>query len=657
MTPMNLEDAFTARQNKALISETVTPEKTAAYEAKVAQGRDDPEGFWMEESGRITWAVAPTHASTSDFTSNVSIRWFDDGKLNLSVNCLDRHLKDRGDQIALIWEGETDGARRELTYRELHAEVCRMAAALRGLGIKRGDRVAIHLPMVVEAVVSMLACARIGAPHVVLFGGFSAEGISERLVDSGAVAVVTADAARRGAKRIPHKATIDDALKLAGTISSVKHVIVVNVTDTDVEMKAGRDHAYSALVSAQAPECEPEIMDAEDVLFLLYTSGSTGKPKAMVHTSGGYAVWASYTLGTVYPQQPGDVHWCTADVAWITGHTCVVYGPLLNGATTLIYEGLPSSPRPGRWWEIVQRNRVTSLFTAPTAIRALMREGDDFPRKFDLSSLRALGTAGEPISADAWLWFYEVVGRGKALVLDTWWQTETAGIMLGPVPGATPLKPGSATRPLPSLQAVLTDEKGNIFEGPGEGCLCFTRSWPGQARTIWQGHERFIQTYFTFASGMYFSGDGARRDEDGYFWITGRMDDVINVSGHRIGTAEIEDAVGIDHRIAEAAAVGVQHDLKGQGIVVFVVMRANKAGVLPSEIGEVISRQVGRYAAPERVYVVDELPKTRSGKIVRRLLRKIAEGQTGEFGDLSSLADSSVVQPLIDIVARERNPA
>ncbi|MDG6093853.1 acetate--CoA ligase [Acetobacter sp. AN02] len=631
----------------------VTPGQTAAYDALVAFGESDPDGFWLNEAKRITWTQDPTRASTSSFTGDVRIRWFEDGRLNASVSCLDRHLKERADQPALIWEGETDGDRRTLTYRELHTQVSRTANALRSLGVKKGDRVAIHLPMVAEGLISMLACARIGAPHVVMFGGFSPEGISERLVDSGAVAVITADTARRGSKRIPHKTAIDQALKHAGTIGAVRNVIVVTVTGDEVPMKDGRDIRFTDLIKNQSADCEPEIMNAEDPLFLLYTSGSTGKPKAIVHATGGYMVWASYTFGTVYPQEPGDVHWCTADIAWITGHSCVVYGPLANGTTTLMYEGLPSWPRAGRWWDIIQRNRVTSLFTAPTAIRALMREGDDFPGTFDLSSLRSLGTAGEPISADAWMWYYEVIGKSRAAVIDTWWQTETAGIILGPVVGATPMKPGSATKPLPGIGVVVTDDKGNVLEGAAEGCFCITTSWPGQARTIWQDHKRFRETYFTFSEGKYFTGDGVRRDEDGYYWITGRMDDVINVSGHRIGTAEIEDAVAVDHRLAEAAAVGIQHDLKGQGIVVFVVTRASRSGVRPEDIAAVISRNVGRYAAPEKVYLVSELPKTRSGKIVRRLLRKIAEGQTGEFGDLSSLADTSVVDTLIADVARQ----
>ncbi|NHN84608.1 acetate--CoA ligase [Acetobacter musti] len=627
----------------------VDPDKARAVAAMRRQVATDPDRFWLDQAKRIAWDTFPTVACNTSFDGDVSIRWYEDGTLNASVSCLDRHLATRGDQTALIWQGDDAAISRKLTFRELHSEVCRFANVLCGLGVRRGDRVAIHLPMVTEGFVAMLACARIGAVHVVLFGGFSPEGIGERLIDSGAVAVVTCDTARRGAKRVPHKETIDAALSHAGTIGAVRNVIVVRVTGDDVPMKEGRDHDYTALVAQASPECVPEIMRAEDPLFLLYTSGSTGKPKAIVHTTGGYMVWATYTVDVTFPSEPDTTHWCTADVAWITGHTFVVYGPLSNGTTTLIYEGLPGWPQAGRWWDIIDRYNVSSFFTAPTAIRSLMRDGDDLPRRYSLASLRRLASAGEPISADAWLWFYEEIGQKRCPVIDMWWQTETAGPMLSAIAGAQPLKPGWATTPIPGLFASITNEKGEVVtpEGEAEGCLCFDSSWPGQARTIWGDHKRFRETYFTFSPGRYFSGDGARRDEYGNLMITGRMDDVINVSGHRIGTAEIEDAVATDHSIAEAAAVGISHDLKGQGIVVFVVARSEKVAPPVGDLARIISERVGRYAAPERVYLVNELPKTRSGKIVRRLLRKIASGETDSLGDLSSLADSSVVPALI----------
>ncbi|NHO32795.1 acetate--CoA ligase [Acetobacter fallax] len=634
----------------------IDPVKAEQIARLRAQAVSDPDGFWLEQARRIEWASFPAVASNSSFEGDVSIRWFEDGMLNASVSCLDRHLADRGDKPALIWQADDTTVSRTLTFRELHEEVCRLSNALRALGVKRGERVAIHLPMVVEGVVAMLACARIGAVHVVLFGGFSPEGIGERLIDSSAVAVITCDTGRRGAKRIPHKVTIDAALTHAGTICAVKNVIVVQVTGDVVPMKEGRDHDYTALVSQQSPACEAEIMRAEDVLFLLYTSGSTGKPKAMVHATGGYMVWAAYTTDLTLAPEPERVHWCTADIAWITGHTYVVYGPLLSGTTTLIYEGLLGWPQPGRWWEIVDRYEVSCLYTAPTAIRALIREGDEVPGRYSLASLRRLACAGEPISPDAWEWFYEVVGRRRCPVADMWWQTETGGGMLCVIPGAQPMKPGWATTPLPGLTAVLTSEKGEIIEGAVEGALCFTASWPGQARTIWGDHKRFRETYFTFSPGKYFAGDGARRDENGYYMITGRMDDVINVSGHRIGTAEIEDALATCHAISEAAAVGVSHDLKGQGIVVFVVARSSKVAPAADELSTIICDRVGRYAAPERVYLVNEMPKTRSGKIVRRLLRKIASNETESLGDLSTLADPAVIPTLIATV-KEQNAA
>ncbi|WP_261765950.1 acetate--CoA ligase [Acetobacter oeni] len=632
----------------------VDPAKAQQVAVLRAQAASDPESFWLDQARRIEWATFPTTASNATFDGDVSIRWFEDGVLNASVSCLDRHLSTRGDEAALIWQADDTAVSRTLTFRDLHAEVCRLANALRSLGVKRGDRVAIHLPMVVEGIASMLACARIGAVHVVLFGGFSPEGIAERLIDSGAVTVITCDTSRRGAKRIQHKTSIDAALKQAGTICSVRNIIVVTVTGDTIPMTEGRDHRYDVLVPQQSPACEPEKMRAEDILFLLYTSGSTGKPKAMVHTTGGYMVWAACTTDWALSLKPQDVHWCTADIAWITGHTYVVYGPFATGATTVIYEGMLGWPQPGRWWEIIDRYQVACLYTAPTAIRALIREGDAVPERYSLASLRRLACAGEPISPDAWEWFYNVVGHQRCPVADMWWQTETGGGMLCLIPDAQPMKPGWATTPLPGLNAVLTTEKGEtIPDGPAEGALCFTTSWPGQARTIWDDHKRFRETCFTFSPGKYFAGDGARRDENGYYMITGRMDDVINVSGHRIGTAEIEDAVATCHAISEAAAVGINHDLKGQGIVVFVVARSSKTAPSVALLSGIIADRVGRYAAPELIYIVSDIPKTRSGKIVRRVLRKIASGETENLGDLSSLADPAVVPALIKAVTEQ----
>ncbi|WP_342629205.1 acetate--CoA ligase [Nguyenibacter vanlangensis] len=610
-----------------------------------------PEQFWLEQAGRIAWASPPTIASASDFTGDVAIRWFADGTLNASISCLDRHLATRPDQVALIWEGQ-DGQSERLTYAALHERVCRMANVLRTLGVGRGDRVAVHLPLVADSVVAMLACARVGAVHVVLFGGFSAEALADRLADSGAIVAITADEARRGAKRVPLKAMMDEALARTDA-HAVRALLVLRVTGAEIVMQPGRDYALAPLLAQAAADCPAETMSAEDPLFVLYTSGSTGKPKGMVHATGGYMVWAAFTHDLVFDHRPDDVFWCTADVAWITGHSYVVYGPLANGGTILLFEGLPSHPAPGRWWQVIARHRVTTFYTAPTAIRALMREGDDVVARHDLSSLRLLGSVGEPISPDAWLWFHDVVGQGRCPVVDTWWQTETGGIMIAPLPASVPQKPGSATLPLPGVHSVLLTDKGAVIAGEGEGCLCMAQSWPGQARTIWGDHARFRQTYFSFAPGYYFSGDGARRDSDGYYWITGRVDDVINVSGHRIGSAEIEDAVATDHRFAECAAVGIAHDLKGQGLVVFAVPRDGTADGLAGHATQAIVRVVGRYAAPETIYLVPDLPKTRSGKIVRRLLRKIAGHELDGLGDLSTLADPSVVDRLVDAVARQ----
>lgn len=616
------------------------------YEAMVRRARQDPETFWLEQARRLSWQSAPRQASRSEFTNDIRIDWFADGRLNVSENCLDRHVRTQPDKVALLWQGQEAEQKESLTYRELHARVCRLANVLRRLGVKKGDCVAIHLPMVVEGVVAMLACARIGAVHVVLFGGFSAEGLAERLSDSGAMLVLTADVARRGGKRIPSKTTMDEAIARCGAESRVQHVLVVRVTGAEVPMQPGRDLFYAEEVAREQPECLPESMNAQDPLFLLYTSGSTGRPKGLVHGSGGYLLWAAFTHATVFDHRPDDIFWCTADTSWITGHTYVVYGPLANGGTILVYEGLPSWPEPGRWWDVIDQYGVTAFYSSPTVVRAAMREGDEVVRSRSLASLRVIGTVGEPISPEAWQWFHDEVGKGRCPVVDTWWQTETGGVMITAAAGCVTPRPGAACQPLPGVQAALLDTQGQPVEGPGEGLLCIAQSWPGQALSIWQDHARYRQTYFTTCPGYYFTGDGARRDAEGDYWITGRVDDVVNVSGHRIGTAEIEDAVATDHEVVESAAVGVPHDLKGQGLVVFVVPR--QVGVFdPAAVSRAIAAAVGRYAVPEKIYAVRDLPKTRSGKIVRRLLRKIAAQELDGLGDLSTLADPEIVQELI----------
>ena len=583
----------------------------------------------------------------------MQISWYADGQLNVSENCLDRHVLTQPDKAALIWEGQEKGQREVLTYRDLHARVCRLANVLRRLGVRKGERVAIHLPAVAEGVVAMLACARIGAIHVVLFGGFSAEGLAERIQDSSAGVVITADVARRGAKLIPSKTTMDKALALCASGGSVRHVLVVSVSGVDVPMQEGRDLSYEAEVAQEEADCTPEVMNACDPLFLLYTSGSTGRPKGVVHSSGGYLVWAGLTHELAFDAQPDDIFWCTADTSWITGHTYVVYGPLVNGATVLIYEGLPSWPEPGQWWDVIDRNKVTVFYTSPTVVRAAMREDEAVVRARSLASLRVLGTVGEPISPEAWTWFSEEVGRGQCPVVDTWWQTESGGVLITACAGQVPGRPGAAGLPLPGVEIALLGTQGHTtVDGEGEGLLCLSRSWPGQAMTLWQDHDRFRQTYFSTCPGYYFTGDGARREKDGYIWITGRVDDVVNVSGHRIGTAEIEDAVATDPEVVESAAVGIPHDLKGQGLVVYVVAR-EEGRLDPARVARAVGEGVGRYAVPEKIYIVKDLPKTRSGKIVRRLLRKIAADELDNLGDLSTLSDPECVQALIRQVAEQ----
>jgi acetyl-CoA synthetase len=625
------------------------------YQAKLGPGEigalnarveEDPDGFWLDLARRLDWDRFPTQAGDWSFdTDDFRIRWYADGQLNLSVNCLDRQLAARGDKTAIIFEADEPGEGRALTYRQLYEETCRFANLLKSYGIGRGDRVMIYMPMIPEAAAAMLACARIGAVHSVCFGGFSPESLAGRIEDCGAKAVVTADEGVRGGKIIPLKANVDKALAM----QPVDTVIVVTRTGNDVPMREGRDVLFSAVREALATDCEPEVMDAENPLFILYTSGSTGKPKGVVHTTGGYAVWAANTFEWVFQPQASDIFWCTADVGWITGHTYVVYGPLMNGATSVMFDGVPNYPDFGRFWETIDRLGVTLFYTAPTAIRALEREGDDWVTRHSRASLRLLGTVGEPINPDSWEWYFRVVGDQRCPVVDTWWQTETGGILISPIPGATAMKPGSATQPLPGIKPLLVDAEHNVLEGAASGNLCIAASWPGQMRTVWGDEERFFQTYFTTYPGLYFTGDGCRRDEDGYYWITGRVDDVVNVSGHRIGSAEVESALVEHPSVAEAAVVGIPHDIKGQGIYAFVTLNAGVDGgdALRGELNGEVRKHIGGMAVPERIQFAPALPKTRSGKIMRRILRKIAEGATDGFGDTSTLADPSVVDALL----------
>jgi acetyl-CoA synthetase len=619
----------------------------ARYLAMTERAARDPDGFWAEQAKRIVWIKPPTKIKNTSFDGDVSIKWFEDGTLNASASCLDRHLAERGDQVAIIWEGDDPGVSETVTYRDLHDRVCRLANAMKELGVRKGDRVTIYLPMVVEAAVAMLASARIGAIHSVVFGGFSPDSLANRLQDCGSTILITADEGRRGGRRVPLKANADEALK---SCPDVKNVIVVKVTGGHMDMMAGRDHDYTALTRAASPHCPPTEMSAEDPLFILYTSGSTGKPKGVLHTTGGYMVWASFTHEIVFDYKPGEIFWCTADVGWVTGHTYILYGPLANGATTLMFEGVPNYPDSSRFWRVVDKHQVNIFYTAPTAIRALMRDGEAPVQKTSRASLRILGSVGEPINPEAWLWYDRVVGEHRCPIVDTWWQTETGGILISPLPGATALKPGSATHPLPGVRPLIVDAEGHELHGPTEGNLCISDSWPGMMRTVYGDHARFVQTYFSTFPGLYFTGDGARRDEDGYYWITGRVDDVINVSGHRMGTAEVESALVSHLKVAEAAVVGFPHDLKGQGIYAYVTL---KAGVEPTEAlrKELIAHvrhEIGAIASPDAIQWAPGLPKTRSGKIMRRILRKIAANETDGLGDTSTLADPAVVTELIE---------
>ena len=619
----------------------------ARYASMFDQASRDPNGFWAEECKRIAWIKAPTKIKNTSFTDDVSIKWFEDGTLNASANCLDRHLATRGDQTAIIWEGDDPNVSKHVTYRELHEQVCRLANAMKSLGVKKGDVVTIYLPMVVEAAVAMLACARIGAIHSVVFGGFSPDSLANRIQDCGSTLLITADEGRRGGRKVPLKVNADAALK---TCPTVKNVIVAKVTGGDVAMQAGRDHDYTALCTAASPDCPPAEQDAEDPLFILYTSGSTGKPKGVLHTTGGYMVWASYTHEMVFDYHQGDVYWCTADVGWVTGHTYILYGPLANGATTIMFEGVPNYPDSSRFWQVVDKHQVNIFYTAPTAIRALMRDGEGPVKSTSRKSLRLLGSVGEPINPEAWLWYERVVGEHRCPIVDTWWQTETGGILISPLPGATALKPGSATRPLPGVKPLLVDGEGHELHGATEGNLCIGDAWPGMMRTVYGDHERFVQTYFSTFPGLYFTGDGARRDEDGYYWITGRVDDVINVSGHRMGTAEVESALVSHPKVAEAAVVGFPHDIKGQGIYAYVTLNLGEEPTeeLRKELVGWVRKEIGPIASPDAIQWAPGLPKTRSGKIMRRILRKIAANETDSLGDTSTLADPGVVTELVE---------
>ncbi len=618
-----------------------------AYEAAVARVETDPDGYWRDVASRLDWIKPPTQIKDTSFHKHpFHIRWYADGLLNVSVNCLDRHLDARGDQVAIIWESDEGDAHTTLTYKQLHADTCRMANVLKAKGVKKGDRVTIYMPMIPQTAVAMLACARIGAVHSVIFGGFSPDSIAGRIQDCASRIVITADEGLRGGKIVPLKRNVDKALEQCPDVSDV---IVVRRTRADVPMMAGRDAFYSDLKTTVPDTCDPEPMNAEDPLFILYTSGSTGKPKGVLHTTGGYLVWAAHTHELVFDYRPGEVFWCTADVGWVTGHSYVVYGPLANAATSVMFEGVPNYPTNSRFWEVVDKHKVEIFYTAPTAIRALMRDGDGPVTKTSRKSLRLLGTVGEPINPEAWLWYHRVVGDSRCPVVDTYWQTETGACLATPLPGATPLKPGSCAKPLPGVKFELVDAEGKVLHGAASGNLCITDSWPGQMRTVYGDHDRFFNTYFSAYAGKYFTGDGCRRDDDGYYWITGRVDDVINVSGHRLGTAEIESALVSNENVAEAAVVGYPHDVKGQGIYCFVTLKADvtPTDILQAELKGWVRREIGPFAAPDVVQFAPGLPKTRSGKIMRRILRKIAENDLSNLGDITTLADPSVVDDLV----------
>jgi len=619
----------------------------AKYQAMYRHSVEDPEAFWQQQGLRLDWARPYTRAKNTSFDPHhVSIKWFEDGELNVAYNCVDRHAATKPDAPAIIWEGDDPGESKTISYGQLKDEVCRFANVLKAHGVKKGDRVTLYLPMIVEAAYAMLACARIGAVHSIVFGGFSPDSLAGRIEDADTAVVVTADEGLRGGRKVPLKANVDLALE---KLSNVRSVIVVRRTGGKIAMQAGRDFYYDEEAAKVSTDCPAPAHNAEDPLFILYTSGSTGKPKGVLHTSGGYLVYASLTHQLVFDYKPGEVYWCTADVGWVTGHSYIVYGPLANGATTLMFEGIPSYPSVSRFWDVVDKHKVNIFYTAPTAIRSLMGAGEAFVKRTSRASLRVLGSVGEPINPEAWVWYYNVVGDGRCPIVDTWWQTETGGILITPLPGATALKPGSATRPFFGVKPAIVDAGGQILEGAVEGNLVITDSWPGQMRTVFGDHERFVQTYFSAYPGMYFTGDGCRRDADGYYWITGRVDDVINVSGHRMGTAEVESALVAHPKVAEAAVVGYPHDLKGQGIYAYVTLMdgLEPTEELRKELVAWVRREIGPIASPDLIQFAPGLPKTRSGKIMRRILRKIAEDEFGALGDTSTLADPGVVDDLI----------
>ena len=618
----------------------------AKYQEMYKRSIDDPEGFWAEQADEfLHWFKKWDKVMDYDY-HKAEIKWFEGGKLNVSYNCLDRHLDTRGDQIAIIWEGDDPTVDRSITYRELHEEVCKFANGLKSLGVKKGDRVCIYMPMIPEAAVAMLSCARIGAIHSIVFGGFSPEALKDRINDSKCKVLITADEGVRGAKKIPLKTNSDKACE---NTPSIEHMVVVRLTGGEVNWHDGRDVWYHELVDGASPDCTPEEMDAEDPLFILYTSGSTGQPKGVLHTTGGYNLYTAITHKYVFDYHDGDIYWCTADVGWVTGHSYIVYGPLTNGATTLMFEGVPNYPDASRFWQVVDKHQVNIFYTAPTALRALMGSGNEYVTKTNRKSLRVLGTVGEPINPEAWEWYYHVVGEDRCPIVDTWWQTETGGILITPLPGATALKPGSATLPFFGVEPALLDEQGQVLEGEASGNLVITRPWPGQMRTVYGDQQRFFDTYFAMYPGYYFTGDGCRRDADGYYWITGRVDDVINVSGHRMGTAEVESALVLHDAVAEAAVVGYPHDIKGQGIYAYVTLMAGTepSEELRKELVKHVRTEIGPIATPDLIQWAPGLPKTRSGKIMRRILRKIAENEFSNLGDTSTLADPSVVDNLV----------
>ncbi|MGP5102587.1 acetate--CoA ligase [Psychrobacter celer] len=629
------------------------------YQTDYQQSIESPESndaFWAQRAELVDWIKKPNKISDVNYDlEDFRIKWFEDGQLNVSVNCLDRHLKTHPYKPAIIWEGDHPSQHKIISFKELHEEVCRLGNALRKLGVEKGDRVTLYMPMIPEAMIGMLACTRIGAVHSVVFGGFSAESLGNRLVNSRSKVIITADEGVRGNKHTPLKANVDRALDMDGT-DTVTNVVVVHRTGNSVPMSGRRDIWYHTLIDGESEHCKPEVMNAEDPLFLLYTSGSTGKPKGVLHTTGGYLTYAISTFRDVFDIKDDDVYWCTADVGWVTGHTYTTYAPLANGTTTVMFEGVPEYPTWARIGHIIDKHDVTILYTAPTAVRAMMKEGDAFVRESDRSSLRLLGTVGEPINPEAWDWYYHIVGSGKCPIVDTWWQTETGGILMAPIPGTVAPKPGAAMNPLYGIKPEIVNTDGEVLEGAAEGNLVIKSSWPGQMRTIYNDHERFLKTYFSEYPGYYFTGDGAQRDEDGHYWITGRVDDVLNVSGHRLGTAEIESAVVAHPATAEAAIVGMPHEIRGMGVCAFIILKSGETATesLKAELNRHVRTEIGPIANLDAIYIVDALPKTRSGKIMRRILRNLAAGQYVGLGDLSTLADSSVINQLVEVVKAER---